>query len=227
MTPPTSAIGQIPIFADLVSGTDPHPATHAIRDGVPAVSGGNLPPASGLALDVDWAQVQVLRRRASELIADEQRHRATSGDDRLVGDDRVLMGRSIIRGVVADHVRTLHREGARLWSAAEEQAYVDAVEDAVFGYGRLQPLLDLADVENIEIHGWDSVVVQFGDGRRRQMPPIADSDAELVEAVRFLGQNGDPSRRHGNAVDHALALCRVDHGPARGSGRTERGALDG
>ena len=73
-------------------------------------------------------------------------------------------------------------------------AYVTAVENAVFGYGRLQPLLEMPDVENIEIHGWNSVVVQYGDGRREQMPPVADSDAELVEAIRFLGQNSEPSR---------------------------------
>jgi len=93
-----------------------------------------------------------------------------------------------------DHVRTLHREGAGLWSTAQEQAYAQAVEDAVFGYGRLQSLLQLPDVENIEIHGWDSVVVQYGDGRREKRPPVADSDEELIEAIRFLGQNGEPSR---------------------------------
>ena len=64
----------------------------------------------------------------------------------------------------------------------------------MFGYGRLQPLLQLPDVENIEIHGWNSVVVQYGDGRRETMPPVADSDEELVEAIRFLGQNSEPSR---------------------------------
>ena len=104
------------------------------------------------------------------------------------------MGRAIIRRVVGDHVRALHRDGAELWSPAQEQAYVTAVEDAVFGYGRLQPLLQLPDVENIEIHGWNSVMVQYGDGRREPMPPVADSDEELVEAIRFLGQNSEPSR---------------------------------
>ena len=104
------------------------------------------------------------------------------------------MGRAIIRRVVGDHVRALHREGADLWSTGPGAGVRQAVEDAVFGYGRLQPLLELPDVENIEIHGWNSVVVQFGDGRREQMPPIADSDEELVEAIRFLGQNSEPSR---------------------------------
>ena len=127
-------------------------------------------------------------------ITDEAKSTPRSTGRPLADEDRLLLGRSIIRRVVGDHVRSLHREGAELWSPAQEQAYVTAVEDAVFGYGRLQPLLEMPDVENIEIHGWDSVVVQYGDGRRRQMPPVADSDEELVEAVRFLGQNGEPSR---------------------------------
>jgi type IV secretory pathway ATPase VirB11/archaellum biosynthesis ATPase len=151
-------------------------------------------PAVWPADDLDWAQVVDLRRRASEIITDEAEEYARSSGRPLAGEDRLLLGRAIIRRVVGDHVRSLHRGGAELWSPAQEEAYVTAVENAVFGYGRLQPLLDMPDVENIEIHGWNSVVVQYGDGRRRQMPPVADSDAELVEAIRFLGQNSEPSR---------------------------------
>ena len=144
--------------------------------------------------DLDWSQVVELRRRTSEAITEEAAHQLRTTGRPLIGDDRLLLGRATIRRVVADHVRALHRDGAELWSPAQEQAYVTAVEDAVFGYGRLQPLLQLPDVENIEIHGWNSVVVQYGDGRRETMPPIADSDEELVEAIRFLGQNSEPSR---------------------------------
>jgi pilus assembly protein CpaF len=144
--------------------------------------------------DLDRIQVVDLRRRASEIITDEAEEYARSSGRQLGSEDRLLLGRSIIRRVVGDHVRSLHRSGAELWSPAREEAYVTAVEDAIFGYGRLQPLLELPDVENIEIHGWNSVVVQYGDGRRRQMPPVADSDAELIDAVRFLAQNSEPSR---------------------------------
>ena len=144
--------------------------------------------------ELDWPTVVQLRRRASEEIAGESEHQLRTTGTPIVGDDRLLLGRSVIRRVVAEHVRTLHREGAALWSPSQEQAYVEAVEDAVFGYGRLQPLLALPDVENIEIHGWDSVVVQHGDGRREVMAPVADDDAELVEAIRFLGQNAEPAR---------------------------------
>jgi pilus assembly protein CpaF len=144
--------------------------------------------------DLDWAQVVELRRRASEMITDEIQEHVERHGRPLATDDRLLLGRAIIRRVVADHVRSLHRSGAELWSPSQEEAYVTAVENAVFGYGRLQPLLEMSDVENIEIHGWNSVVVQYGDGRRERMPPVAESDAELVEAIRFLGQNSEPSR---------------------------------
>lgn len=144
--------------------------------------------------DVDWAQVVGLRKEASALITEESQLQLSRTAAPVSGDDRLLMGRSIIRRVVADHVRSLHREGADLWSPVQEQAYVQAVEDAVFGYGRLQPLLEMPDVENIEISGWDSVVVQYGDGRRERMPLVANSDEELVDAIRFLGQNSQPSR---------------------------------
>ena len=144
--------------------------------------------------DVDWGEVVDLRRRASAMITDDAEKLHRQSGRTLSRDDRVLMGRAVIRRVVADHVRSLHHDGADLWSTGKELAYVQAVEDAVFGYGRLQPLLQLPSVENIEIHGCDSVVVQYGDGRRRTMPPVADSDEELVEAIRFLGQNSHPSR---------------------------------
>jgi pilus assembly protein CpaF len=144
--------------------------------------------------DLDWAEVVDLRRRASEIITDDAEEYVRSSGRPLASEDRLLLGRSIVRRVVADHVRSLHRSGAELWSPAQEEAYVTAVENSIFGYGRLQPLLEMPDVENIEIHGWDSVVVQYGDGRRQQMPPAADSDAELIEAIRFLGQNSEPSR---------------------------------
>jgi Flp pilus assembly CpaF family ATPase len=144
--------------------------------------------------DLDWAEVVDLRRRASEIITDDAEEYIRSSGRPLASEDRLLLGRSIVRRVVADHVRSLHRSGAELWSPAQEEAYATAVENSIFGYGRLQPLLEMPDVENIEIHGWDSVVVQYGDGRRQQMPPVADSDAELIEAIRFLGQNSEPSR---------------------------------
>jgi type IV secretory pathway ATPase VirB11/archaellum biosynthesis ATPase len=147
-----------------------------------------------LTAELDWRQVAELRRRASEVITEESGRQQRPGGASLTSEDRLLLSRSVIRRVVADHVRAVHRAGAELWSPAQEQTYVTAVEDSILGYGRLQPLLELPTVENIEIHGWESVFVQYGDGRRERMPPVAESDDELVEAIRFLGQNSEPSR---------------------------------
>ncbi len=139
---------------------------------------------------VDWPLVVRLRRRASELIT-----QALVGRVGPVGEvDRRLLGRSIVRTVVREYADTLSANGEALWPIAVEESYALAVENAIFGFGRLQPLFEIPEAENIEIHGCDSVVVQFSDGRREPRPPVADSDEELVEAIRFLGESVSPAR---------------------------------
>ena len=139
---------------------------------------------------VDWQLVVSLRRRASERITT-----AFAGQKATLADvDRRLLGRSIVTEVVREHVDTLSTNGEALWSMTVEQAYAQAVENAIFGFGRLQPLFEIPEAENIEIHGCDSVVVQYGDGRREERPAVADSDAELVDAIRFLGETVSPTR---------------------------------
>ncbi len=191
-----ASLAEVPLLGELdpaPADTDDQPSSASPRTTftAPEVAEFGIRLAPSL---VDWSTVVELRRRASALITEEGAAESTRTGRVIHGDDRLLLGRAVIRRVVGDHVRTLHREGADLWSRAQEEQYVEAVENAVFGYGRLQPLLELPDVENIEISGCDSVVVQYGDGRRERRPPVADSDAELIDAIRFLGQNGEPSR---------------------------------
>jgi pilus assembly protein CpaF len=200
--PALTSLAEIPVFAEYEHESAPTPVADAPsvqqehRPAFGIYSAGELDGARDAlpAADIDWTKVVELRRLASAAITEETEDHLRNAGAPLVGDDRLLLGRAIIKRVVADHVRTLHREGADLWSTAQEQGYVHAVEDAVFGYGRLQPLLEMPDVENVEIHGFDSVVVQYGDGRRERMPPVAANDEELVETIRFLGQNTEPSR---------------------------------
>ncbi|GAB3708286.1 CpaF family protein [Mariniluteicoccus flavus] len=136
---------------------------------------------------IDWATVTVLRREAGTRIAER------TSADLPVADRRMLAG-SVIRQVVRAHAERLSDEGRELWPIDLEEAYAQSVESAIFGYGRLQPLFELADAENIEIHGHDSVMVQRSDGTRYAHPPVADSDDELVEAIRFLGESANPPR---------------------------------
>ncbi|MDO5287842.1 MAG: CpaF/VirB11 family protein [Actinomycetia bacterium] len=174
------SLSQIPLFQEQIQASFP-PAARAVAE---------LPAES----PVDWGQVVQLRREAAaEISRTLQAYLADSG--RPMGDDdRLLMGRSVIRGVVKAHAEQIAARGEALWPPALERQYAEAVEHAVFGYGRLQPLFELPDVENIEINGHENVRVQYADGRRVPQPPVADSDEELVEAIRFLGESATPSR---------------------------------
>ena len=152
----TPSLAEVPLLSDL----DAEPVVVAAAAAAPAPLLGVVPlnglsraEAGRLSAPLDWGLVAELRRRASETITDEAEHQQRSTGRPLLSDDRLLLGRAVIRRVVADHVRTLHRGGAELWSPLQEATYVGAVEDSVFGYGRLQPLLDMPTVENIEIHG--------------------------------------------------------------------------
>ena len=173
-------------------GADSPPSRAEVPSAAPVVPG--MPPRPGGVPEIDWAEVVTLRRRASEEITQELDHRRTELGHPLGPQDRVQLGRAIVRQVVRRRVEELAAVGRELWSVDTEHAYQRAVHDAIYGYGRLQPLFELEGAENIEIHGWDSVVVQYADGHREQHAPVADSDEELVEAIRFLGEQAEPSR---------------------------------
>ena len=72
-------------------------------------------------------------------------------------------------------------------TSQEEEEVAQGIHAALFGVGRLQPLLEDPDVENIDINGYDNVFIQYADGREERGAPVADSDDELVELVQVLG----------------------------------------
>jgi pilus assembly protein CpaF len=172
----------------------------AVRSG-PRSSAGRTSggPAFGLAAydarRVDWGLVRAFRQRASQQLAEQLR--ARPGVDE---EDRRELGRSIIGGLLEDHARAEALDGSRLMDLQDEQALAAAVLDSLFGLGRLQPLVDLPDVENIEITGHDKVLLLFADGRREVGPPVADSDEELIEFLAFLAaQRGGGERAFSSA----------------------------
>lgn len=157
-----------------------------------------VPPARRVAEspsrdDVDWGLVVTLRRRASDEVAQAAQAHAERAGMPLGDADRRLMARAVLRRVVREHAEERSQLGD-LWTVDREQRYTSALEDAIFGFGRMQPLFTLPGAENVEIHGFDSVVAQYGDGHREALAPVAESDEELVEAVRFLGESVTPPR---------------------------------
>ena len=62
----------------------------------------------------------------------------------------------------------------------------ESVIAGVLGLGRLQPLLEDADISDIHIRGASPVWVKRRDGSRICVEPIVDSDEELIEEASQL-----------------------------------------
>ncbi len=190
------SVGELPPLSGALGrlGLVPGPETPDPDPGsttAPRRSGGAVPTP---ATDVDWQVVVGLRREAVELISLASEEWQSGHGQPMPDADRRVQGRAIIRSVVHARAQRLNEAGEALWPVDLEGRYASAVESAIFGYGRLQPLFEIADAENIEIHGCDTVTVQYGDGHRQPHPPVADTDEELVDAIRFLGETANPPR---------------------------------
>ncbi|MFI9825205.1 CpaF family protein [Streptomyces sp. NPDC052013] len=107
-------------------------------------------------------------------------------------------------------------EAVALWSDAqamtpsEDEALRRAVYDLLFRAGRLQPYLDDDRVEDIIIQGPHEVWLDYGDGERRRVGPIADSEEELLELLRELARGSGHSERTISTANPTLALSLQD-----------------
>jgi len=80
--------------------------------------------------------------------------------------------------------------------AVAERAVIRSVENALWGLGRIQALLDAADVEDIHITGCDTPILRMSDGSVRPADgPIADSDTDLVQQLQFIAAHHGSSER--------------------------------
>lgn len=113
-------------------------------------------------------------------------------------------------------------EAVALWSDAaamapqEDEALRRAVYDLLFRAGRLQPYLDDERVEDIIIQGPDEVWLDYGDGERRMVGPIAESEEELLELLRELARGpGTASAPSPPRTPPSLCPCRTAPGCRR------------
>ena len=62
------------------------------------------------------------------------------------------------------------------------------------GLGRLQPLLDDEQVNDIHVVGHDTVFVITADGAKEPVPAVADSDEQLIERFQRVAARGATAR---------------------------------
>lgn len=201
-------LASIPMFADTASWTSPGAADGPDQVDVPTIDSAGGPDRGWVDENsqIDWQLVRKLKLVSVSRVEEQiKQHRARHGRDPSV-DDRREMGRPIIAHVVTEHAEADAAQGY-LWTPALEDRYYKAVFDSQFGYGRLQPLFEIANAENITINGCDVVKVYLSDGTVQRWPPVADSDEELLEQLRQMGSNAQPVRTiDGHHLDMTLML---------------------
>jgi len=127
---------------------------------------------SGDGVRVDWDLVDELRRLAAERLTTVLREEP--GDTLRQRE----LGREIIGDLLRERVRESMVAGvAEPLTLVQQQRAAKAVEDALFGAGRMQPLLDRDQIENIEMFGFDNVVSEDINGGLTAEEPAARSDA--------------------------------------------------
>ena len=161
---------------------------------VPNVEGPHAQDGSGVEQNQQqmWEDVEAIRLLVSE--------RLSSDPEILTSDSeqqRHQGARAIISRVISETKSSLLATEGEIskWDNEYTHQIAQAVFDAIFRLGRLQPLVDNPEIDNIHIHGYDEVFAEFADGTRRRMPPIAGSDQELMEMIRHISESqGEASR---------------------------------
>ena len=155
---------------------------------------------------IDWALVRAFRTQAATRLSGAIADREGMDD----ASQREL-GRSLVQELLREHAEDTTRAGAVTITPAQQQQLVTAVFDSLFGLGRLQPLVDDDNIENIEINGYDNVLLQHADGQLVPGPAVADSDEELIEFLQFLASRSQSNERPFSPASPELHL-RLDGG---------------
>src|SRR5690606_2865661 len=128
----------------------------------------------------------------------------------MTGEDERQFARAVIGRVLDSYAREEISAGRTPPTAEEEEEISSGIHAALFGVGRLQPLLEDPDVENIDINGYDNVFIQYSDGREVRGAPVADSDDEPVELVQILGAYSGLTSRPFDSANPQLDLRLPD-----------------
>jgi Flp pilus assembly CpaF family ATPase len=158
---------------------------------------------------VDQAVVRSLQARVAELL-DQRKRALRAAGQALLGEDEQQLAQELVAEVVEQHTIDLLDSGRPAPAPDVEVELISALFARLFGAGRLQPLLDDPDIEDILVNGCDEVFVIYADGRKERGPAVADSDEELVELVQTLGSYAGLNPRPFDAANPELDLRLPD-----------------
>lgn len=184
--------------AHAVAGTAPADFTRA-RTSSPRRSAAATVEDQGR---IPWHVVSEFRDAVSVILAD-----AGQADPTLTDEARQNLARQHTGELIRARVDDLARRGENTWSTELQLDIAQAVFDAMFRLGRLQPLVDIDGVENIDIVGHDNVWLTLSGGERHRFPhPISLNDDELEREINFIATRRGEGARSFNASRPSLHL---------------------
>jgi pilus assembly protein CpaF len=135
-------------------------------------------------------------------VEDQQRRSGST----ITRDARRELAQTILDNAVAVHTERELNADRDLVGRAVEQRVISEVINELFGMAGLQPLLDDPTVETINANRFDRVFVQYNDGHRAQVAPIAASNEELTDLVRMLAARASSQERRFDQGSPAVNL---------------------
>src|SRR6266545_4204913 len=148
---------------------------------------------------MDHALVKRMRQEVGDRLTRQRRLDAATGVPPMSAEDERQYARAVISQVLDEYARGEITAGRRPPGAEEEEALAAGVHAALFGVGRLQPLLENPEIENIDVNGCE----EMGE-------PVADSDDELVELIQILAAYSGLSSRPFDTANPQLDLRLPD-----------------
>lgn len=160
---------------------------------------------------VDHDLVDQLRAQVVEELQELRQAGELAGDPRLTAEDERQLGRSLISRALAEHRADQVRLGVPLASEQDDLAVTQAVHNALFGLGRMAPLLADPTLSEINVNGCDLVWLVRDDGTKVMGEPVASSDEELIRWVRTMATYTQFNSRAFDASNPQLR-CRLPDG---------------
>ncbi|WP_233521694.1 CpaF family protein [Streptomyces triticagri] len=158
----------------------------------------------------DQSVAEQVRIRIAQTLTGFAHARAEADLPVQSGGERRELARRLLDDEVAAHNQERLRAGRGPLAEPEQTALERAVMEALFGLGSLQELLEDDRIENIQINGADRVFVRYADGSEERRPPVAASDAELVDLVRQIAARSGLEERRFDRGSPSLNICLPD-----------------
>lgn len=124
----------------------------------------------------------------------------------IAREGRRELARAILDEAVRAHSENELMANRALVDRDVEQRVITEVINELFGMAGLQPLLDDPSIETINANRYDRVFVQYTDGHRAQVAPIASSNEELTDLIRLLAARASSQERRFDSGSPAVNL---------------------